>query len=65
MSLFDGAERRVETHKTGNNTRYNQFGKKIYNVPEKKEAVTAGRVRLEKTGDTPLTSGLRYYKINK
>ena len=40
MSLFDGAERRVETHKTGNNTRYNQFGKKIYNVPEKKEAVT-------------------------
>ena len=32
---------------------------------EKKEAVTAGRVRLEKTGDTPLTSGLRYYKINK
>jgi hypothetical protein len=40
MGLFDGAERRVETHKTGNNTRYNQFGKKIYTVPEKKEAVT-------------------------
>ena len=40
MSLFDGAERRVETHKTGSNTKYNQFGRKIYNVPEKKEAVT-------------------------
>ena len=40
MSLFDGAERRVETHKTGSNTKYNQFGRKIYNVPEKNEAVT-------------------------
>lgn len=32
---------------------------------EKKEAVTQGRVRLERVGDEPLTSGLRYYKINK
>ena len=39
MGLFDKAESRVERHTSGlnKNVRFNEYGKKIFNIPEKEK----------------------------
>lgn len=66
MSLFNGAERKVETHKTGITNKYDEFGRKIVNIPEKQEVVeeqvTAKIIQGPETQKPELSEGEKAYR---
>ena len=66
MSLFDKAERGVENHKTGINNKYDRFGRKIVNIPEKQEVVeeqvTAKIIQGPETTKPELSEGEKHYR---
>lgn len=66
MSLFDNAERRVQNHKSGINNKYDKFGRKIINIPEKKEIVeeqvTAKIIQGPETQKPELSEGEKHYR---
>lgn len=72
MGLFDKAERNVENHNSGVTNKYDKFGRKIFNIPEKTEAVeehvTATIIQGKETQKPELSEGEKFYRetqINK
>ena len=61
MGLFDKAERNVENHNSGVTNKYDKFGRKIFNIPEKTEAVeehvTATIIQGKETQKPELSEG--------
>ena len=66
MNLFDGANRNVEKHSTGMNAKFNKYGKKVFNLPEKNEVVeeqvTAKIIQGPETQKPELSEGEKIYR---
>lgn len=66
MNLFDGANRNVEKHSTGMNAKFNKYGKKVFNLPEKNEVVeeqvTAKIIQGPETQKPELSEGEKLYR---
>ena len=66
MNLFDGANRNVEKHSTGMNAKFNKYGKKVFNLPEKNEVVeeqvTSKIIQGPETQKPELSEGEKSYR---
>lgn len=66
MNLFDGANRNVEKHSTGMNAKFNKYGKKVFDLPEKNEVVeeqvTAKIIQGPETQKPELSEGEKIYR---
>ena len=66
MNLFDGANRNVEKHSTGMNAKFNKYGKKVFDLPDKNEVVeeqvTAKIIQGPETQKPELSEGEKSYR---
>ena len=66
MNLFDGANRNVEKHSTGMNAKFNKYGKKVFDLPDKNEVVeeqvTAKIIQGPETQKPELSEGEKLYR---
>ena len=66
MNLFDGANINVEKHSTGMNAKFNKYGKKVFDLPDKNEVVeeqvTAKIIQGPETQKPELSEGEKIYR---